>query len=46
MKKLTDRKAEINKELEEINLEIDQLVYNVYGITEKEQKIIERQNSQ
>ena len=39
--KLTDRRAEIEKELEEIDLEIDQLVYEVYGITEKEQKIIE-----
>jgi len=38
--KLTDRRAEIEKELEEIDLEIDQLVYKVYGITEKEQKII------
>jgi len=39
--KLTDRRAEIENELEEIDLEIDQLVYKVYGITEKEQKIIE-----
>ena len=39
--KLTDRKAEIKKELEEIDLEIDQMIYKVYGITEKEQRIIE-----
>jgi adenine-specific DNA-methyltransferase len=39
--KLTDRKAEIEKELEEIDLEINQLIYKVYGITEKEQRIIE-----
>jgi len=38
--KLTDRRAEIENELEEIDLEIDQLVYKGYGITEKEQKII------
>ena len=39
--KLTDRKAEIEKKLKEIDLEIDQMIYKVYGITEKEQKIIE-----
>jgi type I restriction-modification system DNA methylase subunit len=39
--KLTDRKAEIEKELDELDLEIDQLIYKVYGITEKEQRIIE-----
>jgi len=39
--KLTDRKAEIEKELDELDIEIDQLIYKVYGITEKEQRIIE-----
>ena len=39
--KLTDDRTRIEKEIEKIDRQIDQLVYTVYGITEKEQKIIE-----
>jgi len=42
--KITDERARIEKEIEKIDHQIDELVYKVYGITEKEQKIIEGKN--
>lgn len=39
--KITDEQVRIEKEVEKIDCQIDELVYKVYGITEKEQKIIE-----
>jgi hypothetical protein len=39
--KLTDERARIENIIEKTDRQIDQLVYKVYGITEKEQKIIE-----
>jgi len=39
--KITDERARIEKEIEKIDRQIDELVYKVYGITEKEQRIIE-----
>jgi len=39
--KITDERARIEKEIEKIDRQIDELIYKVYGITEKEQKIIE-----
>jgi len=41
--KRTDERLELEKTIEETDIEIDQLVYRVYGITEKEQKIIEEE---
>ena len=39
--KLTDERARIENKIKKVDREIDQLVYKVYGITDKEQKIIE-----
>jgi len=39
--KITDERARIEKKIEKIDRQIDELVYKIYGITEKEQKIIE-----
>ena len=39
--KLTDERARIENIIEKTDCQIDELVYTVYGITEKEQKIIE-----
>lgn len=41
--KLTDKRAKIEKEIKLIDQEIDELIYEVYGITETEQKIIEEE---
>jgi len=39
--KKTDERAKIEEEIEKTDAEIDELVYKIYGITEKEKKIIE-----
>lgn len=39
--KMTDERAKIEKEIKKTDDEIDELVYEIYGITEKEKKIIE-----
>jgi len=39
--KLTDERAGIEKEIKKIDGQIDELVYEIYGITEAEKKIIE-----
>ncbi|MBI3033217.1 N-6 DNA methylase [Candidatus Woesearchaeota archaeon] len=39
--KQTDEKARLEKEIQKLDDEIDQEVYNIYGITKEEQKIIE-----
>ncbi len=39
--KMTDERARLEKEMDKINCQIDELVYKIYGITEKEQRIIE-----
>jgi hypothetical protein len=39
--KKTDERARIEDEIKKTDGEIDQLVYKIYGITEKEKKIIE-----
>lgn len=39
--KQTDEKANIEKEIQKLDNEIDQEVYELYGITEEEKKIIE-----
>jgi adenine-specific DNA-methyltransferase len=38
---LTDEHARLDKEVEKVDREIDELVYKLYGITNKERKIIE-----
>lgn len=40
--KKTDERARVEKEIQKIDKEIDELVYKIYGITEKEKKIIEK----
>jgi len=39
--KQTDERKRIEEEIEKIDKEIDNLVYNIYGITDQEKKIIE-----
>jgi len=39
--KRTDERAEIEEQIERTDAQIDQLVYKLYGLTAKEQKIIE-----
>ena len=39
--KQTDEKAQLEKEIQKIDNEIDEEVYKLYGITEEEKKIIE-----
>jgi len=39
--KLTDERAKIEEEIKKTDAEIDELVYEIYGITEAERKIIE-----
>ena len=39
--KKTDERAKIEEEIKKTDAEIDDLVYKIYGITEKEKKIIE-----
>ena len=39
--KKTDERAKIEEEIKKTDAEIDELVYKIYGITEKEKKIIE-----
>ena len=39
--KKTDERAEIEEEIKHTDNEIDELVYKIYGITDKEKKIIE-----
>ena len=39
--KKTDERARIEEEIKKTDAEIDELVYKIYGITEKEKKIIE-----
>ncbi|MBI2576249.1 hypothetical protein HYV84_03475, partial [Candidatus Woesearchaeota archaeon] len=39
--KQTDQKAQLEKEIQKLDAEIDEEVYNLYGITEEEKKIIE-----
>ena len=39
--KLTDERTRIENEIKKIDRQIDELIYKVYGITEKQQKIIE-----
>ena len=39
--KKTDERARIEEEIKKIDVEIDELVYKLYGITEEEKKIIE-----
>ena len=36
------RKNQIQRQIEKIDKEIDDLVYKLYGITEEERKIIEK----
>jgi len=38
--KLTDERTRIENEIKKVDRQIDELVYKIYGITEKEQKII------
>ncbi|MBC8204709.1 MAG: N-6 DNA methylase [FCB group bacterium] len=40
--KKTDERGRIEEEIQKTDDEIDQLVYKIYGITEKEKKIIEK----
>lgn len=39
--KFTDERRRIEEEIKKTDAEIDELVYDIYGITEKERKIIE-----
>jgi len=39
--KQTDQKAQLEKEIQKLDDEIDEEVYKLYGITDKEKKIIE-----
>jgi len=39
--KQTDFKAQLEKEIQKIDNEIDEEVYKLYGITDEEKKIIE-----
>ncbi|MEK6947550.1 MAG: TaqI-like C-terminal specificity domain-containing protein, partial [Nanoarchaeota archaeon] len=39
--KQTDQKAQLEKEIQKLDAEIDEEVYKLYGITEEEKKIIE-----
>ena len=39
--KQTDQKAQLEKEIQKLDNEIDEEVYKLYGITEEEKKIIE-----
>ena len=39
--KQTDFKAQLEKEIQKLDNEIDEEVYKIYGITEEEKKIIE-----
>ena len=39
--KKTDERTKIEEEIKKTDAEIDELVYNIYGITEEEKKIIE-----
>ncbi|RLJ07848.1 MAG: hypothetical protein DRP16_02615, partial [Candidatus Aenigmatarchaeota archaeon] len=39
--KRTDERARIEEEIKKTDKEIDELVYKIYGITEKEKKVIE-----
>jgi len=39
--KLTDERTRIENEIKKIDRQIDELVYEIYGITEAEKKIIE-----
>lgn len=40
-KKQTDSKAQLEKEIQKLDDEIDEEVYKLYGITAEEKKIIE-----
>lgn len=40
--KLTDERIKIEKEIQKNDAKIDELVYEIYGITEEEKKIIEK----
>ncbi|MFH2004222.1 MAG: hypothetical protein ABIK27_05730 [Bacteroidota bacterium] len=39
--KKTDERSRIEKEIKKTDAEVDELVYQIYGITEEEKKIIE-----
>ena len=39
--KQTDQKAQLEKEIQKLDNEIDEEVYKLYGITEEEKKVIE-----
>jgi hypothetical protein len=39
--KQTDEKVRLEKEIQKLNSDIDEEVYNLYGITTEEKKIIE-----
>jgi len=41
MRALTDERTKTESKIEKINGEIDELVYQIYGINEEEQKLIE-----
>jgi len=40
--KITDERARIEQEIKKTDVEIDELVYKIYGITEDEKKIVEK----
>lgn len=39
--KKTDERAKIEEEIKKTDAEIDELVYEIYGITEEERRVIE-----
>jgi len=40
--KQIDEKVKLEKEIAEIDVKIDQLVYDLYGLTDEERKIVEK----
>ena len=44
--KLSDRYTRLKEEVKDLNKQIDQQVYKLYGLTEKEIKIVEKNENE